>query len=641
MKGQAAPAGTTATTGGDTEAPAARDALPGHPSTSAAAERGAAAVRPGPGPYPEAEALERKLGDPWRDAGPYGFAAGVERDGTEEFPAAFADRLRRAGFRLSYLPPSLGGTLSSLEDTHVLVRAAARRDAGVMPAAMYSISAAMTVLALGSRAQQETVARWIADGREVAFALSEEQAGSDVLAGSCRLVPAPDGGWELTGTKWLVGRGASADAALVVARTGERGPSAFTAVLLGPGEMAHPGVRRGPVRPTTGMRGIDFADLVFDRVPVPAAAVVGAVGHGLAGAMRAQQVVRLMSTAGSLATADTALRTAVRFASAHRVGPTPAAALPYTARELDVAGAELYAADLTALVGSRLAHLAPARFGLCSSVVKRIGTRLTASAATRCRGVVGARSVLRTGPWAALDKAVRDNAMVEVIDTSVLGNLRAVALHLPGYAAAPGEEPAARHEAGERLSAVFRIGTPLPAFEPASLDLGARPRDDVLLGMFALAGPLTAELGRRGGWAAGQVQAVADRLAALVRDAAAAQADPSRSLRVSAELLDLADRACLLYAAAVAALTWWFNRDRALFGEAPGDTGWLAAVLAVLLDLDAGRDPRRSGAELAAAGRAAARQTASGALLTALPVRLADGAPSQDGVMPRPEDDIR
>ncbi|MFC8516859.1 acyl-CoA dehydrogenase family protein [Streptomyces sp. NPDC057257] len=848
-------------------------------------------------PFAAAARLDELLGDPWRPENVYGFHAGAARDARGDFPHAFAARLDAADFPLAYLPPSLGGTLSGLDDTLVLVRVAARRDAAVMPATLLSCSAVLTVLAAGTPEQAKTVADWVREGRTVAFALSEEQAGSDVLAGECRLDPAADGGFRLTGRKWLVGRGATADAAVVVARTAPRGPAAFTAVLLGPGELLR--VRRQPAQPVTGMRGIDFADLDFDGTPVPAEAVVGTVGGGLAGAMRAQQVVRLLSTAACLGTADTALRTALRFTRARRVGGVRVADTGHGSRELAVAAAELFAADLLSLTAGRYAHLSPATFGLCSSVVKRIATRLTASSVARSRSLLGARGVLAHGPGAIVDKAQRDNTIVESIDTSPFGVLRSVALQLPSYAttfttpahpahpsgtraatppptpdptpaasasasgpapatlapaatdpapaasapasdsvgaalasasglapaalapasdpapatsvpasgpalassaaatdpapaasapasglapatvapasgpapvvsapascsagaasaaasglapaavapasdpapatsvpasdaplassaaatepvpaaSAPGLAPAALAPASglapaasapasgsaavasapasglapaalapasdpplatsaaptdptpadtlpatdpvpatsaaptgpapagtapapgspppPPLDALFAFGAPLPTLDPAALELSARPKDLVLLGFVEHAEAVAQELvGRGEGRVAGLVRDVRAALADTFRTAAEAQRDRARGLGSSPELLDLADRCCLLYAAAAAALAWWAHPERGLYGEDPAGAGWLTAVLAVLLALADGRDPRQAGPDLPPAARALNRLDAARLLFTAHPVQLSDG--------PSPEED--
>ncbi|MCY0954261.1 acyl-CoA dehydrogenase family protein [Streptomyces sp. H27-S2] len=606
------------------------------PAASRAPVPGPAPTAPA-GPHAEAERLDARLGDPWAPDNPFGFAAGVARDAREEYPREAEVRLRAEGFHLCHLPASLGGSLRSFEDAQILVRVCARRDVNFMPATMFSISALMTVLAAGTPAQHRLVADWLREGRMIAFGLSEEQAGSDVLANTCRLT----GEGTLHGTKWLVGRANTADAAVIVARTSERGPGAFTAVLLGPEELAGPRVRRTAPHRTTGMRGIDFADLEFDGLAVPPGAVIGDVGSGLEGALRAQQIVRLMSTAGCLATADTALRTALRFARGHRTGGVPVADTPYGSRELALAAAELIATDLSVLVAARQVHVAPDAFALASSVVKHVATRLTSSCTTRARAVVGARSVLRDDPGGVLDKAVRDNAMVAVIDTSVLGNLRALAMHLPSYAPAfadtahPEGRAGADPEREARLRAVFALGdrASLPELRAADLDLGVRPKDDVLLGFAAHADEIAAELRGRGQTRAGELVAEARAaLAAVVRDAAEAQRDRARSAKVSPEPLDLADRLCVLHAAATAALAWWFHRDGAgLYGTASGDAGWLTAVLALLTALAAGRDPRTAAYEdLAPAGRLVTALDEARLLFTALPVRLGDSGPANE-----------
>ncbi|MFE6285158.1 acyl-CoA dehydrogenase family protein [Streptomyces sp. NPDC057877] len=574
----------------------------------------------GAAPFAAAARLDALLGDPWRPDNPYGFTAGVVRDRAGEYPAAFAGRLASVDFPLLGLPTALGGALDALDDVLVRIRVAARRDASVMPATLLSCSAVMTVLAAGTGEQAAQVAQWVREGRTIAFALSEEDSGSDVLAGRCRLDEA-DGGYALSGRKWLVGRGATADAVVVVARTAPRGPAAFTAVLLGPAHLH--GVWRQDAQPVTGLRGIDFADLVFEGTEVPRAAVVGTVGGGLAAAMRAQQLVRLLSTAACLATADTALRTALRFTRGRRVGGVRVADTPHGARELALAAAELIAADVVTLTAGRYAHLSPRTFGLCSNVVKRTATRLTASAIARSGALLGARGVLARGPGAVVDKARRDNAVVESIDTSPFGVLRAVAPQLPGYAA-PFTHPGTS-DVG--LPALCAFGAPLPALDPAALDLSARPRDLVLLGFAAHAEDIAGRLTERGERrTAGLVRDVRTALAATFVAASAAQRDRGRGA-ASPESLDLADRGCLLYTAAAAALAWWTHPEHGLYGEEPGGSGWLTAVLAVLLARAEGRDPRQAAPDLPPAHRALTRLDAARLLFTAHPVPLSDAPP--------------
>jgi Acyl-CoA dehydrogenase, middle domain/Acyl-CoA dehydrogenase, C-terminal domain len=394
-----------------------------------------------------------------------------------------------------------------------------------------------------------------------------------VLANTCALSTVDGGGYRLDGTKWLVGRGMSADAFLVVANSGGRGPGAFTAVLLDRPD----GVTREPVA-MTGMRGMDFANLTFDGVRVPADAVVGKVGQGLEGALKAQQIVRLMSTAGCMSTVDTALRATLRFAGERRLGKATVAQNPYARAELARAAAETIAADVTALTACRIAQLTPNAFNLASAVVKRVGTELTAGAIARCGAILGARAVVRDGYGAIWDKASRDNAMVKVIDTSPVGNLRALAMQLPAYAKVD-PQPAD--------AALFRIGEELPALDAAQLDLSPRPRDPVVPTFLALAAEIATAAGNS------DIAEIAGELRQLVQ-------------KVD---LDAADRFCTLYAGACAALAWWFNRDRELYRP-----GWLEGVSGYVTGRDA--LPALESVE----GMAAA-----GLLFTALPAPVAEG----------------
>ncbi|MFJ6087368.1 hypothetical protein ACIQI8_38870 [Streptomyces sp. NPDC092369] len=198
-------------------------------------------------------------------------------------------------------------------------------------------------------------------------------------------------------------------------------------------------------------------------------------------------------------------------------------------------------------------------------------------------------------------------------------------------APAPGIALTREPVAESTLASLFAFGGRLPDLDPAALDLSARPKDLVLLG-FAQEAEETARRIADGGDVRGS-ELVRDLRAALVdtfATAAEAQRDRARGLGASAELLDLAERCCLLYAGAAAVLAWRAHPDRRLYGDEPGGSGWLTAVLAVLLALADGRDPRQAATELPPAVRALTRLDAAGLLFTAFPVQLSDERPEPD-----------
>jgi len=572
--------------------------------------------------YEAAEQLDLAFCDPTDGHNPFGFRAAVARDVRGAFPDVLCAVARRSGVHTSYLPERHGGTLRAFDEALTVVRTVARRDVAIMPASMISITAAYAVLIGGSPEQGRAVSDLVRRGGTIGFAMTEEDSGSDVLAGTCRLDPDPDGdGYLLTGDKWMVGLGIRCDALLVVARTGERGPGAFTAVLLDRSALPPGTAEPSEPVPTPGMRGIDFAHYRFDRCPVPADAVVGEVGTGLDAALRAQQVVRTMSAAGNLACADTALRVALDFALHRTVGGVALVDVPYPRRDLALAAAALLAIDVTALAAARALHVAPGRFVVPASVVKRVATEESGALIARCAAVLGARSVVADGPTGVLQKVRRDNAVVRYFDTGPVGNLRTIAAQLPLIAKAAKAAENRTEDEPDDLAAVFDLRRPLPELRPTDLDLTTRGRDDVVAGLPAVAARARKELSRRDDPAAARA---AELVAELDGELAALLDQVGEA--APADLLDLAERFCLLHAAASAVHLWWFNRTDDLFGHPAGDAGWLTGCLAYLLARALAPDPhadaRAATDDAGFALDVVLRLHAENRLFSAVPVRL-------------------
>lgn len=560
------------------------------------------------GPHPRAVELEQRLGDPTDADNPCGFAAARRRDERAEFPRALSDACGPE-LRTSFVPSESGGTLTTLDETLAMVRVAGRRDVTVMPATMFSITATGCVLLAGDERQRTRVLELIRSGGSVGFALSEPEHGSDLLANTCALTAVDGGGWRLDGRKWMVGLGARADAVLVVARSGGRGPAAFSAVLLegSPWRVAGAGEAAG----LAGMRGIDFAEFRFAGTPVEDDALVGRPGTGMETAMKSMQLIRTMSTAANLACADTGLRTAVDFARRYRVAGRRLAEHELTLRELGTAGAALLAGDLVGMVCARAAHTIPEAQPVHASVAKKVLTELSDEVFARCADVLGTRGLLG-GETPAFDVARRDNAVVRHIDTGPVANIRQLAAQLGRLRTRGGA-------VSDRLARTFRLDAPLEAFDVSTLQLVTR-EDPVVAALAEVADPVLAELRGRDAEAAAAVGRVRAAVTAFEADGVA-----------GGERFDGAERFCFLHAAASCVLLWWFNRHLPLFGARPGDAGWLTAVLRLLLDR-ANELRRRLPAEC---GRPVAERVfslcASGRLLSAVPLPLAESAEQECG----------
>jgi len=95
-----------------------------------------------------------------------------------------------------------------------------------------------------------------------------------------------------------------------------------------------------------------------------------------------------------------------------------------------------------------------------------------------------------------------------------------------------------------------------------------------------------------------------------------------RSAAAETALLDAAARYAELHAATTCALLWWANRERSLWGCAPGAAGWLRGVLSYLVDDRGHRAPDPADLEPAAAR--VIDLAGRGLLFSTVPIPLAD-----------------
>ncbi|WP_308013733.1 acyl-CoA dehydrogenase family protein [Streptantibioticus parmotrematis] len=120
----------------------------------------------------------------------------------------------------------------------------------------------------------------IADGAVLlCHALTERGGGSDPF--SMRTTARRDGdGYALDGAKTFVTAAPVADLAVVFARTGAgRSPFALSAFLV---PVPSPGVTRGETFDKTALPTVPMGELLFDQARLPACALIGEEGSGLA-----------------------------------------------------------------------------------------------------------------------------------------------------------------------------------------------------------------------------------------------------------------------------------------------------------------------------------------------------------------------
>ncbi|MGW5677496.1 acyl-CoA dehydrogenase family protein [Streptomyces sp. NPDC003860] len=234
-------------------------------------------------------------------------------DRAESVDRDIVHRLGQLGFLGLTVPEEYGGSGGDHLAYCLVTEELGRGDSAVRGIVSVSLGlVAKTLAAWGDEAQKRAWLPRLASGEALGcFALTEPGTGSD--AGSLTTRAVPDGGdFRITGTKMFITNGTWADLALVFARTndtpGHRGLSAF----LVPTDA--PGLDRRPVHGKLGLRGQATAELVFDDVRVPAAAMLGPEGKGFSVAMSALAKGRMSVAAGCVGIAQAALDAAVGYA---------------------------------------------------------------------------------------------------------------------------------------------------------------------------------------------------------------------------------------------------------------------------------------------------------------------------------------
>lgn len=156
--------------------------------------------------------------------------------------------------------------------------------------------------------QQRWVPRFCSGELVTAIGMTEPEAGSDLAA--IRTAARRDGGdWVLDGSKTFITNGHSADLVVVAARTGE-GPREVT--LFGV-EAKAPGFNRGRKLAKVGQQEADTAELFFESVRLPAAAVIGEVGGGFAAMMERLPQERLHVACANISHARRAVETTLAY----------------------------------------------------------------------------------------------------------------------------------------------------------------------------------------------------------------------------------------------------------------------------------------------------------------------------------------
>lgn len=508
-------------------------------------------------PVDRAEALEQALGCPFDPDTGMSLAGGLRADETESEPAEAYEAAWAAGLHRDLVPVSDGGRLDSFESLTAVVRAISRRDLAVSIGLGSTFLAAAPVWIWGDEGQRRRVAELVLARAWGTAGISEEAAGSDLLATATRAVPHP-GGHVLNGRKWLVGNGSRSAFATVLAAS----EPSYGLFLLDFETLGDAGVRRLPKVRTLGLRGHDLSGFVLDDCRVGADAVLGRPGRGIEMVSGMLQFTRTLVGAAGLGAADTALRIALRHARTRVLYGRPASALPPVRALLARGFADLLVAECTELAAARALDVARQRTALWSAVAKYLVPGLCVDSVAASAEVLSARAYLREGvAGGAFQKLRRDLAVTPVFEGTELVQLDTVRAQVSSAARRRGTSPELP------LPLLYGFGDPVtspaPREQRPALTFGGADEVVDLLDetVEALGDADLAGLARR-------LLPVRDEARAVLHARGAHRTD---------EAYEAARRHCLVHAAACCLHTW-LHRGTALGGLA-AEPAWLSVAL--------------------------------------------------------------
>jgi butyryl-CoA dehydrogenase len=237
----------------------------------------------------------------------------AEIDESCEFPAKTVAKMGELGMMGMCVPKELGG--GGMDDVSYAVAIEEVSRVCASHGVTMSVNNSLVcwpILKFGTDEQRKRYLPDLASGRKLgAFALTEPNAGTD--AGSQTTVAAKDGDhYVISGTKVFITNGSKNQVAIIFAMTdkskGMKGISCFIV------EDTFPGYSIGTIEKKMGIRGSIQAELVFDKMKVPAANLLGREGDGFKIAMATLDGGRIGIAAQALGIAQAALEASLKYA---------------------------------------------------------------------------------------------------------------------------------------------------------------------------------------------------------------------------------------------------------------------------------------------------------------------------------------
>jgi hypothetical protein len=245
-----------------------------------------------------------------------GDAAADDHD--QRFPRELWERCADFGIQGLSLPQAYGGALEEADFVRALLAMEGLgygcRDNGLafaLNAQMWTVQ--VPIRDFGSEEQKQKYLPAMAAGKLIgAHALTEAEAGSDVMNMQLAAEPQPDGGYLLNGAKRYITLGPIADVVLVFAKTKPKlGAWGISAFLVDKGT---PGFVQSDKKNKMGMRSVPIGSFEFKDCYLPSTALLGKDGMGYAITNHSLEYDRCAILASQLGAMERQLEETVAYA---------------------------------------------------------------------------------------------------------------------------------------------------------------------------------------------------------------------------------------------------------------------------------------------------------------------------------------
>ena len=271
-----------------------------------------------------------------------------EWDDTQTFPVEVFKKLGELGLMGVLVPTEYGGSGFSYTEYVTAIEQLSILDPSIgLSMAAHNSLCSGHILQFGNKEQKQkwlpklAIAEWIG-----AWGLTEHNTGSD--AASMATTAVKDGDeWVLNGAKNFITHAITADVAVVIARTGEKGDShGMTAFII---EKGIPGFSSGKKEDKLGMRASETAELIFDNCRIPEENILGDIGKGFMQAMKVLDGGRISIAALGLGIAKGAYQVALQYSKEREQFGKPISHFQAIAFKLADMATEINAARLLCL----------------------------------------------------------------------------------------------------------------------------------------------------------------------------------------------------------------------------------------------------------------------------------------------------